>query len=315
MSYYIDGIITKDRVVLSKAITLIESTLPEHKVIANQLIDYCFKLKKQSKRIGITGSPGVGKSTFINALGRAILEQNKTIAVLAIDPSSSLTKGSILGDKTRMYEIATHKNVYIRPTASGTKLGGLAQHTFETILLCEAFGFDYILVETVGVGQSEIDVSYLVDIFLLLILPNSGDELQGIKRGVMELADMIIIHKADKHNEQAAKISAAQIRSILPLLSDNLKHWKNVILLASSTENRGIDKVLNHITQFFSNVDINEIRREQLLKWKMNLVNQLIKEKLEANSSVQDAISNFLSNNEFSQQQLDEFSKKIEKLI
>jgi len=315
LSYYINGIKNKDRIVLSKAITLVESTVVEHRKLANELIDFCFKTNKKAKRIGITGSPGVGKSTFINALGNEILDQNKTLAVLAIDPSSSISKGSILGDKTRMYEIAHDKNVYIRPTASGNNLGGIAQHTFETILLCETFGFDYILVETVGVGQSEIEIKHLTDIFLLLILPNSGDELQGIKRGVMELADIIIINKADKNNVQQAKISAAQLKSVLPLLNYNNNDWNNLVLQASSTENTGIQNVFKQIENYFSKVDVDTIRKQQLMNWKNNLIQNIIKQKINSNEKIQQLIKQYLSNDGFSHQYLENISDEIDRLM
>lgn len=315
LSYYIDGINNKDRIVLSRAITLIESTVPAHRVVANQLIEYCLKQEKQSKRIGITGSPGVGKSTFINALGAEIIANSQSLAILAIDPSSTITKGSILGDKTRMYEIAYHKDVFIRPTASSNYLGGIAQNTYQTILLCEAFGFDYILIETVGVGQSEIEIKHLTDLFMLLVLPNSGDELQGIKRGVMELADIIIINKADKANEQQAKISVAQLKSVLPLLNYQNKEWNNIVLQTSSIEKMGIDNVLKYIEGYFSKVNIESIRKQQILSWKNNLVIQLIQEKIMSNKNIKTIIDEFLANDAYSYKQIQKINTQLESLI
>ena len=196
--YYIQGIKNKDRIILSKAITLIESTKKEDEQLADEILQACLSVSKKSKRMAVSGSPGAGKSTFINTIGKTLLNENKSLAVLAIDPSSTISKGSILGDKTRMDDLVGNEKCYIRPTASNRNLGGVARNTRETILLCEAFGFDYIFVETVGVGQSETMVKNMVDLFILLLLPNSGDELQGIKRGIMEMADIVLINKSEK---------------------------------------------------------------------------------------------------------------------
>jgi LAO/AO transport system kinase len=269
--YFIQGILQKDRIIFSKAITLIESTKPSDEVIAEAIIESCLQTQKTSKRIAITGSPGAGKSTFINAFGKLLLDNNNSIAVLAIDPSSSISKGSILGDKTRMEDLISHPNCYIRPTASSSTLGGVARKTRETIILCEAFGFDYILVETVGVGQSETLVKNMTDLFLLLLLPNAGDELQGIKRGIMEMADIILINKSEKENEVIAKISATQVKHALHLFSENEKGWLPQVLNISSLENIGLDKLQQTIDSYFlktiSNNSFSENRAAQHQFW------------------------------------------------
>jgi LAO/AO transport system kinase len=198
--FYINGIINSDIAVLSKAITIIESQNEKHQLLAEKIIDGIVNRSGKSFRLGITGVPGVGKSTFIESFGNEVLKHGHKLAVLAIDPSSDKTKGSILGDKTRMEELSVKKNVFIRPSPSSGNLGGVARSTYETILLCEAAGFDFIIIETVGVGQSEISVSKITDFFLLLMLAGAGDELQGIKRGIMEMADALVITKADGTN-------------------------------------------------------------------------------------------------------------------
>jgi LAO/AO transport system kinase len=269
--YFIQGILQKDRIIFSKAITLIESTKSSDEATAEAIIEACLQTQKTSKRIAITGSPGAGKSTFINAFGKLLLDNNNSIAVLAIDPSSSISKGSILGDKTRMEDLISHSNCYIRPTASSSTLGGVARKTRETIILCEAFGFDYILVETVGVGQSETLVKNMTDLFLLLLLPNAGDELQGIKRGIMEMADIILINKSEKENETLAKVAATQVKHALHLFSENEKGWLPQVLNISSLENIGLDKLQQTIDSYFlktiSNNFFSENRATQHQFW------------------------------------------------
>lgn len=205
---YVKGILSGDRVILSQAITLVESLLPEHNDLAQQIIEKCLPYSGNSMRIGITGVPGAGKSTFIEALGTNLTSVGHKVAVLAIDPSSVRTKGSILGDKTRMEQLSIDENAFIRPSPSAGTLGGVARKTHEIIFLCEAAGFDTILVETVGVGQSEIAVHSMVDFFLLVLIAGAGDELQGIKRGIMEMADAIVINKADGDNIEKSKLAA-----------------------------------------------------------------------------------------------------------
>jgi LAO/AO transport system kinase len=268
---YINGILQKDRIILSKAITLIESTRKEDEAIANVVLESCLKSKKKSHRIAISGAPGAGKSTFINAFGSLLLDNNYSLAVLAVDPSSSISKGSILGDKTRMEDLVRYENCFIRPTASNNNLGGVARSTRETILLCEAFGFDYIFVETVGVGQSETLVKNMTDLFLLLLLPNSGDELQGIKRGIMEMADIILINKSDGDHATTAKIAATQVKHALHLFSENEKNWTTQVLNISSVEQSGFIELQKAIDGYFLKMETSGFlmhnRNQQDLLW------------------------------------------------
>jgi LAO/AO transport system kinase len=235
---------------LSRAITLVESTRAEHRVLAAELIDAVLPFSGHSVRVGITGVPGVGKSTFIEAFGMELIEQGKKVAVLAIDPSSALSKGSILGDKTRMDQLSVHPDAFIRPTAAGGSLGGLSYTTREATLLCEAAGFDYIIIETVGVGQSETEVSRITDFFLLLMLAGAGDELQGIKRGIMELADGLIVTKADGDNLQQAKSARAEYARALHFLPPTASGWRPEVQIASAYERRGISEAVALIEKF-----------------------------------------------------------------
>lgn len=247
---YIKGILDKNRTVLSKAITLVESSLPHHQKIAQEVIENCLPFSGNSIRIGITGVPGVGKSTFIESLGKFLTHQGKKLAVLAIDPSSERTKGSILGDKTRMEELSVDKNAYIRPSPSAGSLGGVARKTKEIIVLCEAAGFDTIIVETVGVGQSETAVHSMVDFFLLLMLAGAGDELQGIKRGIMEMADALIINKADGDNLQKAKLAKLEYANALHLFPPAESGWTPAVETCSAKTKSGIEKVWEIISQY-----------------------------------------------------------------
>jgi LAO/AO transport system kinase len=247
---YCDAIRNGDISLLSRAITLTESNLDKHRNIASEILATCLSSSGNSIRIGITGTPGVGKSTFIEAFGLHLLEQGHRIAVLAIDPSSQKTGGSILGDKTRMEVLSGHPDVFIRPSASAGILGGVARKTKESILLCEAAGFDIIMVETVGVGQSEMLVKNMIDFFLLLLLPGAGDELQGIKRGIMEVADAIVINKADGQNLDKANMAKNHIQNALQLFPPNENHWKVPVLMTSALHNKGIKEVGNMILNF-----------------------------------------------------------------
>lgn len=250
---FIDGILAGNRMLLSRAITLIESTKPEHQDIAQEIVEGCLPHAGKSIRIGITGVPGVGKSTFIEAFGNYVInEENRSIAVLAVDPSSSKTRGSILGDKTRMETLSQHPKAYIRPTPTSGSLGGVARSTRETITLCEAAGFDTILIETVGVGQSETAVHSMVDFFLLLMLAGAGDELQGIKRGIMEMADAIAINKADSGNEQAAKRARTEYKNALHLFPPTDSGWVPKVATCSAFHNKGIDQIWEIIEEFIA---------------------------------------------------------------
>lgn len=240
---YFDGIISGDRVILSRAITLIESTREEHQLIARELVEKCLPYSGNSIRIGITGAPGAGKSTFIDTFGSFLTSINKKVAVLAIDPSSKKGKGSILGDKTRMDKLATDSNAFIRPSPSAGSLGGVAKTTRESIILCEAAGFDSIIVETVGVGQSEIAVHSMVDFFLLIMIAGAGDELQGIKRGIMEMADAIAINKADGDNINKAKAARAEFAHALHLFPPSEFGWIPKVETCSALSNTGIGSI------------------------------------------------------------------------
>ena len=235
---------------LGRGITLIESTLPEDAKKSQELLAKCFKKSGNSIRIGITGVPGVGKSTFIETFGKLLTSKGKKVAVLAIDPTSIKTKGSILGDKSRMTKLSSDNNAFIRPSPSGGTLGGIADKTSEIIILCEAAGFNIILIETVGVGQSETTVSNLVDFFLLLILAGAGDELQAIKRGIMELADMLVITKADGDNYQRAKNAATEYKRALHLFPARQNGWTPQVNTCSALKNTGIIKILEIINKF-----------------------------------------------------------------
>jgi LAO/AO transport system kinase len=247
---YLEGIRKGDIAVLSRAITLIESNKPEHRDMAASLIDSILPFTGKSLRIGITGSPGVGKSTFIESFGLYLISLGKKVAVLAIDPSSSVSKGSILGDKTRMEKLSTNREAFIRPSASGGSLGGITYKTRETILLCEAAGFDTILIETVGVGQSETEVSHMTDFLLLLMLAGAGDELQGMKRGIMEMADGMVITKADGPNLAKAKLARGEYARALHFLPPQPSGWRPEVLIASAYDGSGIKETFASIEKY-----------------------------------------------------------------
>lgn len=278
ISSLFQGIRNGNIALLSKAITLTESKRPEDQELSMKLIDQILPYSGNSIRIGITGVPGVGKSTFIDALGMKLTEEGKKVAVLAIDPSSSIGKGSILGDKTRMERLSVHTHAFIRPSATWGHLGGVTYKTKESILLCEAAGYDYILIETVGVGQSEIEVSRLCDFFLLLMLTGAGDELQGIKRGIMEMADAVVIHKADGNNLEKAKLARSEFARALHFLPPKPSNWKPQTLIASAVSGLGIDSLRELIDQFNTHQKANgyfdQRRREQDLFAFRRLLNE-----------------------------------------
>ncbi len=249
---FIEGILAGNRTILSKAITLVESSLPAHQDKAKEIISRCIPHSGKSLRIGITGVPGVGKSTFIEALGKLLTSEGHKLAVLAIDPSSSRSKGSILGDKTRMEDLAVDPQAFIRPSPSAGSLGGVARKTRETIILCEAAGFDIIFVETVGVGQSETTVHGMVDFFLLLMLAGAGDELQGIKRGIIEMADAIFINKADGDNLQKAQMAKREYSNALHLFPPSESGWIPVVDVCSARTREGISAVWEAILRYHS---------------------------------------------------------------
>ena len=277
----IDGILSGKISALSRAITLIESTNANHLAKANEVINSCLPHANKSVRIGITGVPGVGKSTFIEAFGKYLTSLGKKVAVLAVDPSSTISHGSILGDKTRMEELVKDPNAYIRPSASGETLGGVARKTRETITLCEAAGFDTILIETVGVGQSETAVHSMVDFFLLLKISGAGDELQGIKRGIMEMADAIIINKADGDNIKKATLAKAEFNRALHLFPVKKSGWTPTTSTCSSITHQGIPEVWQTIVKFIEFTKGNnyffENRKEQNQYWMLETINEQLK--------------------------------------
>ena len=271
VSEYVEGILQGNRVVLSQAITLIESTKTAHQNLAQQIIEQCLPHAGNSIRIGITGTPGVGKSTFIEAFGTQITEGGHQVAVLAIDPSSQMSRGSILGDKTRMFHLSTNERAFIRPSPAGDSLGGVARKTRESIVLCEAAGFDVIIVETVGVGQSETAVHSMTDFFLLLLLPGAGDELQGIKRGIVEMADLVAVNKADGDRENSAKQAKAFYKNALHLLPMKESRWTAQAVTCSAVSKLGITDIwqLIHDYQRFTkeNNFFYENRKAQSRYW------------------------------------------------
>lgn len=274
------GIISGDQTALSTGITLIESQLSEDRVLANELIQKCLPMSGRSMRIGITGVPGVGKSTFIEHFGGLFTDEGDRVAVLAVDPSSAVSRGSILGDKTRMNELTKNPNVFIRPSPAGETLGGVARKTRETIILCEAAGYNVILVETVGVGQSEVVVKSMVDFFLLLMLSGAGDELQGIKKGIMEMADALIITKADGDNVKKASIAAREYKNAMHLFPPNPNEWIPKVFTCSSLDGSNMDEALKTIRSFENHVKINgsfeKNRREQDKRWLAETLKELI---------------------------------------
>ncbi|MCQ2283592.1 MAG: methylmalonyl Co-A mutase-associated GTPase MeaB [Bacteroidales bacterium] len=295
---YVQGILKGDRVTLSRAITLIESANPEHFDMAQAIIEQCLPHSGNSLRIGITGVPGVGKSTFIEAFGKMLTGMGHKIAVLAIDPSSERSKGSILGDKTRMESLSVDPDAFIRPSPSGSTLGGVARKTRESIILCEAAGFDIILVETVGVGQSETVVKSMVDFFLLLMLAGAGDELQGIKRGIMEMADGLIINKADGDNRAKAIGAQAQYRAALKLFPRTENDWTVPVEVCSALECYAIDKVWNMILQYEAHTKANgyffKNRTEQFVNIFYNWINFTLQNNFYNNEATQKEIDRLL---------------------
>lgn len=275
---YLDGLQSGNIATLSRAITLIESRRAEHQQLAARLMDEVLPLTGSSVRIGITGVPGVGKSTFIEAFGMHLIGQGKKVAVLAIDPSSSISKGSILGDKTRMEQLSVHPHAYIRPSAASGSLGGLTYKTREATLLCEAAGFDTIIIETVGVGQSETEVSHITDFFLLLMLAGAGDELQGIKRGIMEMADGLAITKADGHNMDKAKAARSEYARALHFLPPHPSGWIPEVKICSSYDQSGISEIGEMIGRYLqhqqANGYFNRKRDEQNLYAFRRLLNE-----------------------------------------
>lgn len=289
---YMEGITRGDTTILSKAITLVESYLPEHRAIASQIIQRCQTISngKRTMRIGITGVPGAGKSTFIEAFGSYITNEGHKLAVLAIDPSSEKSKGSILGDKTRMETLCNDPNAFIRPSPSAGSLGGVARKTRETILLCEAAGYDVIFIETVGVGQSETAVHSMSDFFLLLMLSGAGDDLQGIKRGIMEMSDLIAITKADGNNVDKASMARALYANALHLFPPTESGWVPTAVTSSAVTKEGLDVILKKIEDYFALVQGNGFylkkRREQARYWMYESINESLRNMFYENGTI-----------------------------
>src|SRR3989339_110320 len=291
---YLKGILEGDITILSQAITLVESSRPDHRALAQNLISECLPHAVKSMRIGITGVPGAGKSTFIEAFGGLITAMGHKLAVLAIDPSSERSKGSILGDKTRMESLSVDPRVFIRPSPTGGSLGGVARKTRETIVLCEAAGFNHIFIETVGVGQSETAVHSMTDFFLLLMLAGAGDELQGIKRGIMEMADLIAINKADGNNLEKAQLAKIQYKNALHLFPKKDSDWVPGVLTCSAAEKNGIDSVWSEIEKYRKLTNENgwfaTKRNEQAIYWMHETIQEHLKRNFYGNQEIKPMI-------------------------
>ncbi len=288
------GILQGKRALLARAITLVESTRADHQTLAEELIQAVWPRTGQSVRVGITGVPGVGKSTFIEAFGRLLTRKGHRVAVLAVDPTSSRTGGSILGDKTRMTELGQDPNAFIRPSPTAGTLGGVARKTRESMALCEAAGYDVILVETVGVGQSETVVADMVDFFLVLMLPGAGDELQGIKKGILELADMIVVNKADGDNRQRAEGAARDYRTALHIMKPASPNWTPPVGICSGLAGEGLPEIWSEILQhreILSNSgELAEKRRQQQVRWMWSMLEDRLFRALTDHPAVRDAL-------------------------
>ena len=290
IDYYAQGVIGRNRLVMAKTITLIESTLPAHQELSRQVMDALLPHTGKAVRLGITGVPGAGKSTFIESFGTMLTEKGLRVAVLAVDPSSPRTGGSILADKTRMEKLSVNEQAFIRPSPSGGTLGGVARKTRETMMICEAAGYDVIMVETVGVGQSEVAVASMVDFFLVLMIAGAGDELQGIKKGVLELADAITVNKADGDNVERAKLARQQYETAMHLLSPPSPDWSTPVLMCSSLAGSGLEDiwetVLKHRKIMNDKGDLEKKRSEQSRLWMWALVKEGLEEWFSKNAQV-----------------------------
>ncbi|MFQ5485233.1 MAG: methylmalonyl Co-A mutase-associated GTPase MeaB [Desulfobacterales bacterium] len=292
---YVQGVLSQDRRILSKTITLIESSLPSHQKLARIIIDHLLPYTGKSVRLGITGVPGVGKSSFIENFGLGLIEQNHRLAVLAIDPSSQRSGGSIMADKTRMEMLSADDRAFIRPSPSGGTLGGVARKTRETMLLCEAAGFDVIVVETIGVGQSETTVASMVDFFLVLMLAGAGDQIQGIKKGILEIADALVINKADRDNIANAEKAKREYESALSLLTPSTPTWNPPVLTCSAIEKTGIDEiwktVLAHNKKLSTTGELKEKRKKQAIAWMWSIVEEGLKDRFYKSATVRNKLT------------------------
>jgi len=288
---YVAGVLAGDRAILSRAITLIESQSPAHEQKAQEVLQRLLPHTGHARRIGITGVPGVGKSTFIEAFGCHLINQGHSVAVLTIDPTSKRSGGSILGDKTRMENLSRDLRAFIRPSPAGDGFGGVARRTRETMLLCEAAGFDLVLVESVGVGQSEVALRSMVDFFLLLLLPGAGDELQGIKRGIIEMADDIVVNKADGENRLRAEQARLEQHASLSCLQPATPGWKTEAALCSARTGEGIPQVWQRIEQFYRELEpkgvIAQLRQQQASEWLTDLIHDELQRRFDRHPRVQ----------------------------
>lgn len=288
---YVEGVRAGDRAVLGRAITLIESTSPRHEAKAQEMLQRLLPFTGGARRVGITGVPGVGKSTFIEALGLHLCGQGRRVAVLAIDPTSTLSRGSILGDKTRMERLSGETGAFIRPSPSGGSLGGVARRTRESLLVCEAAGFDVVLVETVGVGQSEVALRSMVDFFLLLLLPGAGDDLQGIKRGIMEMADAVVVNKADGENRVRAEAARGEQTMALHSMAPATPGWQVRVMLGSGLTGEGIAALWDTVGEFYAQLApsgrLAARRSAQTRQWLEDLVREELQRRFERHAGVQ----------------------------
>ena len=288
--FYVQGVLNGDRRLIAKTITVIESSLPAHQRLAQTIIDRLLPFAGKAIRLGITGVPGVGKSTFIESLGTMLVKMGHRVAVLAVDPSSKRSGGSVLADKTRMEKLAVEERAFIRPSPSGGTLGGVARKTRETMIVCESAGFDVIIVETVGVGQSETTVASMVDFFLVLMIAGAGDELQGIKKGILELADAVAVNKADGDNIERAEFARKQYETALHFLAPSSPNWTPPVLTCSALEIIDIDviweNVLKHHKTFTQTGELKENRKKQAVDWMWSLVKDGLKDRFYQNPEV-----------------------------
>lgn len=296
---YAEGVLNHNRLMLARTITLIESTLPKHQEVARKTINLLLSHTGKAIRLGITGVPGAGKSTYIESFGTMLTELGHRVAVLAIDPSSTRSGGSILGDKTRMEKLAVNPNAFIRPSPSSGTLGGVGRKTRETMLACEAAGFDVIIIETVGVGQSETTVASMVDFFLVLMIAGGGDELQGIKKGVLEVADAIVINKADGDNILRAETARKEYEAALHMLMPNSPNWSPPVLTCSALKHTGIDKIwetiLDHRTKLTESGEISAKRQEQALDWLHFLLDEGLRQWFYTNPQIKQELQQFIT--------------------
>ena len=281
---FVEGILSGDKVHISKALSLVESSRDSDLPLKLSVLEGIFHKSGNAVRIGITGAPGVGKSTFIESLGSLLLSRGLKLAVLTIDPTSQRSQGSILGDKTRMAQLSKSENAYIRPSAAGSNLGGVAHHTRESILICEAAGYQVVIVETVGVGQSEIEVRNMVDFFLLLLMPGGGDELQGIKKGIVEMADCLVINKADGENLTKARQAQAVYQNALHFLTPVNSKWEPQVFTCSALEKQGLEQIWSNVESYMEQMKANGLleqqRAHQRLEWMGDCIKQAISRQL-----------------------------------